>query len=124
MDLITYTREDIKVYKGRPTIRINSKNGSIAFSKHFAELAGFKSGDKIAFHQDKNRAKDWYVSKTDHLRGLKLRLQANTQLVCTSTGMARKILSSLNNFDKSAGFRMANKPTEDKYFAIITSEGI
>lgn len=124
MELITYTREEAKVYKGKPTVRLSKKTGSITFSKMFARSSGFKSGDMLAFHQDRNRLKDWYVSKTDDPKGLKLRFQANGQLVCTSKGMVRKILQSVGKTDLSAGFRMATAPTEGKYFAIITAEGI
>ena len=124
MELITYTREETKVYRGKPTVRLSQVSGSITFSKTFTREAEIKHGDRLLFHQDSVRLKDWYVSKTDDPKGLKLRLQSNNQLMCTSKGMVNKILSSIGKTDRSAGFRMATKPTEGKYFAIITAEGI
>ena len=52
-----------------PVVRIYP-SGLISFNKNASKVFSLKKGDRVLFHQDKSRPKDWYISFGIH--GFKL----------------------------------------------------
>lgn len=125
MELITYTKKECRQATYRKAkVRITAKTGTVSFSSGFVAQTDVNPGDKLAFHQDKDRPRDWYVSKTDSPDGMRLRNQSNGQLIFMNKGLVRKILRSLNCEGGSVSFKISTVPLEERYYAIITSNAL
>jgi hypothetical protein len=132
MKLKIYSTENCEGLRiGKPTIRINAKNGFISFSKAACDILEIKHGDYVIFNQDEERPKDWYISKTKGETGFKVRsknvsgkcLGSDAKFNCSA--LTKAITKSLKIEGLSIGFMIACEPVENiepKMFAILTSK--
>ena len=100
-----------------PSISIH-KSGSMRFSALAVKEFSFKKGIRINLYQDKDNPTDWFFKYEED--GLLGRIGENGKaFYIQSTSIAKDILSSLG-FLKKVQMRIAIKPIEGGYYAILT----
>ena len=112
------------VKRGKPSINIRDV-GAISFSKEFCEMAAITVDDKVGFYQDEEKPTDWYAAfskdETGELRHANA--EKKTSLMTGNAFIARKILSSIEVYDKSITLKMSTNAEDiggKKYYAILT----
>jgi len=107
---IRYARKNI------PSISIH-ESGIIRFNIAARDAIGLNENDEIAFFQDSENKKDWFIRKEP---GLRLQVNKRSQYVlCHNKRIAGLILKSLN-LDFSTSMIMAVDPDDDGYYSLIT----
>lgn len=100
MELITVTPSSLKsTVRGIdiPVIRIYPK-GTISFNKHAIKTFSLKKGDKVLFHQDKSKPKDWYISFGIH--GFKLGSFNQGDMRFNNMALKSRLMESVLGTDK------------------------
>ena len=108
--------------KSAPTVTFNFLNGRIYFNEATALMLLLKAGDWIAFFQDEDNLHDWYFTKTKIDGSVELK-SVNKALTTTSGPIALKLLQSAG-IDGTAGFFIAEKKVEGKYWKVLTDRAI
>lgn len=109
---------------GEATVGMNSY-GQITLSSALVEAIKLKPGDRIAFAQDEDHAKDWYMIQ--HPDGLPLRLDKGTKVAlrCQSSAITKRLIVQFaGTGKKSVRFQVATTATKDNdvsLYALITS---
>lgn len=127
MKLKEYSTQNVPILRmKKPTIRINSITGLIAFSQTACNILDIKMGDKLKFYQDEEESSDWYVSKSADENAFNVRGKSKGSIGIGNVFLARNIMKSVNCKEKTIGFYIAEQPTEEKknesfpLFAILT----
>ncbi len=102
--------------RGLPTINVN-KSGVMRLSPLVKDTLKLKAGDKIGFYHEKDNPKNWCMKINDD--DIELR-KVHKALLASSASVANEILKSFD-FVNSVLIRVALKPIEGDYYALLTS---
>ena len=111
---------------GPPQISINPKAVLISFTGKTIELLKIAEGEKIAFSQDEESPRDWFLSKNENGFPLRVRDDSKKKIKSYSlnnNAIARKLLNSLG-IEGSFRFTIGTEPININgvdYWPIITA---
>lgn len=126
MKLKVYNRSNSAILrKGKATIRVNSKSGTIAFSQSAASAIGMTKDTGFEIAQDENRLQDWYITKSDNENSFYARENSSGRggFVIQSVVLSKAILESVSAGSNSASFLVATEPIVHEgveFYAILT----
>jgi len=103
---------------------IVSRTGLFRFSKSFVQAAKLQAGDKVAFWNDIDEPRNWYVAK-DNNSGLTLRDGKHGGLSFNSSDLKDKILKSTGEKNESAIYSIVSLPEKIagiEAYTIITAK--
>ena len=107
---------------GKPTINFNKK-GPISISKTAVQKLNVSPETPVAFLQDEENPKDWYITVGGDKDGFKVRYAENGACIFNSSYLSQTLLRSLG-ISTNSSFLIATEPTElflgQNGYAIIT----
>lgn len=126
MKLKEYTPENCGFSrKSSPAfVSINTKVGTISFSKEAVQMIELKDGDQVKFHQDESEESEWYVEKVKTGGFIVRTVKSAQSLMLNNSAVARNIAESVAFKGITGRCLMAGQPTEFKgrtLFGLLTS---
>ena len=108
---------------GIPKIALNSKSGTISFTKFACEKLGLKlTGAQIEFFQDEKNKEDWYISESKV--GFVLRAKDDKSMLFNATFLVKSIFESKEYLHHTGHVLIAAEPVKINnvdHWPLITS---
>lgn len=102
-----------------PTLSASKHNGRIGINKALAKLLGVQVGDFVAFYQNDEDPREWWVRKESD--GLQVKDNTEGSIFVKSPAVASHLLNLSNELIATIKMLVSAKTNEQGMFLIVTS---
>lgn len=102
---------------GKAFVRVNSRSGLFSFSKGLSVKIGLDTSKRVAFHRDKHKISDWYLSvyaSNEEGFPVKNKSKRNNQVGIKSIVLATKLFEQFGIKESGFTFPVSVEPVELK----------
>lgn len=103
----------------QPLLSASKHNGRLGINKALAEMLKVRVGDFIAFYQNDEDLREWWVKKEDS--GLLVRDNAEGSIFVKSPAVANHLLNLSTELHATIKMLVSTKTNEQGMFLIVTS---